>query len=60
MKQDVYFLKVRSPSGQWRTTKSFSIDEHEKQKEGFINFQWEVKEEYVKSVPIINQLKLEL
>lgn len=59
-KQTIYFLKVKSPTGQWRTIKSESQQEHEAQKQGYLSFNWEIREEYTKDVPIFYQLKLEL
>lgn len=58
--QEVYYLKVRHVNGQWRTVRSDTSEEHEAQKIGFIKFGWEIREEYVKKVPIFYQLKLEL
>lgn len=48
MKETIYFLKVRSPTGQWRTIKSKTPEEHEHQRQGFLAFNWEIREEYVK------------
>lgn len=61
MKRIYYYLKVRSPSNQWRTVKCNSQEELDEQKDGYIKFQWSIVEMYIKEEwDTSNQIKLEL